>query len=116
MTPGHEAAGVVEQAGSEVAGWSPGDRVLVAGGTPCTACPHCVRGRIEECLALEIMGFNDDGASAQYVVVPGQALTAVPDDLPFPQAAILADAVSTPYAALTDRAALDPTTEDVPPR
>lgn len=106
VTPGHEAAGLVELVGSEVAGWKPGDRVLLAGGRPCMSCAHCVRGRFEECLAFEIMGFNYDGAWAQFVVVPGQALTAVPDDLPFPQAAILADAVSTPYAALTDRAGL----------
>ena len=108
VTPGHEAAGVVEQVGSEVAGWKPGDRVLLAGGKPCMQCGHCVRGRFEECLAFEIMGFNYDGAWAQYVVVPAQCLTSIPDGLDFPQAAILADAVSTPYAALTDRAALRP--------
>jgi threonine dehydrogenase-like Zn-dependent dehydrogenase len=67
-----------------------------------------VRGRYEECLAFEIMGFNYDGAWAQYVVVPGPAVTSIPDDLPFEQAAVLADAVSTPYAALTERAALRP--------
>ena len=106
VTPGHESSGVVAQVGSEVAGWAVGDRVLLAGGRPCMQCGHCVRGRFEECLAFEIMGFNFDGAWAQYVVVSGQTLTSIPDDLPFPQAAVLADAVSTPYAALTERAGL----------
>ncbi len=108
VTPGHEAAGVVERAGGEVAGWQAGDRVLLAGGRPCTTCSRCVRGRFEECLAFEIMGFNYDGAWAQYVVVQAQTLTSVPDGLPFPQAAILADAVSTPYAAITARAQVRP--------
>ena len=108
VTPGHESAGVVAQVGDQVAGWEPGDRVLLAGGRPCGTCAMCVRGRVDACLAFEIMGFNYDGAWAQYVVVPGQTLTAIPDDLPFPQAAVLADAVSTPYAALTERAALRP--------
>lgn len=108
VTPGHEAAGVVAQVGGLVAGWQPGDRVLLAGGRPCGTCPACVRGRTDECRAFEIMGFAYDGAWAQYVVVPGQTLTSLPDDLPFPQAAVLADAVSTPYAALTERAALRP--------
>jgi threonine dehydrogenase-like Zn-dependent dehydrogenase len=54
------------------------------------------------------MGFGFDGAWAEYVVVPWQALTAVPDHVPIEQAAILADAVSTPYAGLTDRAGLRP--------
>ena len=106
VTPGHESAGTVEAVGSLVGGWRPGDRVLMAGGRPCLSCHHCVRGRFEECLAFEIMGFHYDGAWAQYVVVPGAALNALPDDLPFEQAAVLADAVSTPYAALTERASL----------
>ena len=106
VTPGHESAGVVERVGDLVPGWKPGDRVLLAGGKPCLSCANCVRGRYEECQAFEIMGFNYDGAWAQYVVVPGQVLTSIPDDLPFEQAAILADAVSTPYAALTARAGL----------
>ena len=106
VTPGHEASGTVERVGDEVHGWKPGDRVLLAGGRPCLSCHHCVRGRFEECLAFQIMGFHYDGAWAQYVVVPGAALTSLPADLPFEQAAVLADAVSTPYAALTERAAL----------
>ncbi len=108
VTPGHEAAGVVERVGDEVPGWSKGDRVLLAGGRPCWSCAHCVRGRFQECLAFEIMGFNYDGAWAQYVLVPAQTLTSIPDDLPFPQAAVLADAVSTPYAAITARAQVRP--------
>ncbi len=106
VTPGHEAAGVVEALGAEVAGWKEGDRVVLAGGRPCGTCANCVRGRAEECLAFEIMGFGFDGAWAEYVVVPAAALSAVPDDLPIEQAAILADAVATPYAGLTERAQL----------
>ena len=80
----------------------------MAGGRVCGTCRTCIRGRFEECEAFEIMGFNFDGAWAQYVVVPYAGLTRVPDGLPVEQAAILADAVSTPYAALTDRAGLRP--------
>jgi threonine dehydrogenase-like Zn-dependent dehydrogenase len=54
------------------------------------------------------MGFAFDGAWAEHVVVPWQALVAVPDHILIEQAAILADAVSTPYAGLTDRAGLRP--------
>ena len=108
VTPGHESAGVIDRTGSDVVGWQAGDRVLLAGGRPCRSCEHCVRGRFEECLAFEIMGFNYDGAWAQYVVVPAPTLTSIPDDLPFPQAAVLADAVSTPYAAITARAHVRP--------
>jgi threonine dehydrogenase-like Zn-dependent dehydrogenase len=63
---------------------------------------------VVQCLKGEIMGANYDGAWAEFVVVPAYCLTLVPDHIPFEQAAILADAVSTPYAALVDRAALKP--------
>ncbi len=108
ITPGHEAAGTIEQVGDQVPVWKAGDRVVMAGGRVCGRCRTCIRGRFEECEAFEIMGFNFDGAWAQYVVVPYPGLSSVPDNVPIEQAAVLADAVSTPYAALTDRAALKP--------
>jgi D-arabinose 1-dehydrogenase-like Zn-dependent alcohol dehydrogenase len=108
ITPGHEAAGVIDVVGSEVVGWKPGDRVLLAGGRNCGQCAMCVRGRLEECLQFQIMGFAYDGAWAEYVVVPFFALTDVPESVPLEQACVLADAVATPYAALTERAGLRP--------
>ena len=108
VTPGHEPAGVIERLGEGVPEhWAPGTRVLMAAGKPCGECPNCLRGYpASSCLAPLVMGFAFDGAWAEYVVVPWQALTAVPDHVPIEQAAILADAVSTPYAGLTDRAGL----------
>ena len=108
ITPGHEAAGTIAALGADVPGWTEGERVVMAGGRVCGTCRTCIRGRFEECEAFEIMGFNFDGAWAQYVAVPYPGLSSVPDGIPVEQAAILADAVSTPYAALTDRAALRP--------
>ena len=106
VTPGHEAAGVVERLGANVIGWQSGQRVVLAGGRPCLACNSCRRGQPDRCQAFEIMGFNYDGAWAQYVVVPALAMTAVPDQIPLEQAAVLADAVSTPYAGLIERGQL----------
>ncbi len=108
VTPGHEPAGIVESVGELVPGWKPGDRAVMAGGRPCGSCAHCTIGRVEDCLAFQIMGFHYDGAWAEYVKVPYFAMTPVPDQIPFEQAAILADAVATPYAALTDRGGLKP--------
>lgn len=108
VTPGHEPAGVVAAVGELVPGWKEGDRAVMAGGRPCGFCAHCTIGRVEDCLAFEIMGFHYDGAWAEYVKVPYFAMTPVPEHIPFEQAAILADAVATPYAALTDRGGLKP--------
>lgn len=108
VTPGHEPAGVIEAVGDAVPMWQPGQRVLMAAGRPCLTCVNCASGSTERCLNFEIMGFNYDGAWADYVVVPFAALVAVPDSIPIEQAAILADAVSTPFAAITDRAQVRP--------
>jgi 2-desacetyl-2-hydroxyethyl bacteriochlorophyllide A dehydrogenase len=108
VTPGHEPAGVIAAVGDAVPVWQPGQRVLMAAGRPCLVCANCAGGRNDRCLDFEIMGFNYDGAWADYVVVPYAALTAVPDSIPIEQAAILADAVSTPYAAITERANVRP--------
>jgi D-arabinose 1-dehydrogenase-like Zn-dependent alcohol dehydrogenase len=108
VTPGHEVAGRVEQAGELVSGWHPGDRVVVAAGRNCGACVPCTRGMPQDCEAFEIMGFGYDGGWAQYLVAPAAALSLVPSGIPIEQAAVLADAVSTPYAALTDRAGVRP--------
>ena len=43
------------------------------------------------------MAFAYDGAWAQYIRALASGLTRVPDNVPLEQAAILADAVSTPF-------------------
>lgn len=108
VTPGHEATGTIEALGSAVSVWQVGDPVVLAGGRPCLSCPQCATGRLEECSRFEIMGFAYDGAWAEFVVVPSFALTPRPATLDIAQAAICADAVSTPYAGLIRRAQLRP--------
>jgi len=105
VTPGHEPAGTIERLGEGVPErWTTGARVLMSAGKPCAKCPNCLRGYPpRSCLVPMVMGFAFDGAWVEYVVVPWQSLVAVPDHVPIEQAAILADAVSTPYAGLTDR-------------
>ena len=108
VTPGHESSGTIAELGSEVEGWKVGDRIALAGGKPCGRCAMCVRGRIDECQSFQLMGFHYDGAWAEYVMVPYGTVTPVPDSVAPEHAAILADAVATPYAALTDTAMLRP--------
>ena len=108
VTPGHEPSGVIAKTGELVTGWNVGDRVVLNGGKACGTCDNCRIGRLEQCLRFNIMGFHYDGAWAEQVVVPYYALSRVPDGLPFEQVAILADAVATPFAALTTRGGLKP--------
>ncbi len=92
VTPGHEAAGTIEQVGPEVPFWQgqEGQRVtLIAGKSSCM-----------------VMGQTYDGGWAEYVVVPHQLLVAIPENIPFEQAAIIPDAVATPYGGIVHRGKL----------
>ena len=100
VTQGHEASGTIAKLGAGVDGWSVGDRVVVAAGRPCGGCPNCRRGDVGNCLRLQLMAFAYDGAWAEYTVALAAGLTRVPDNVPLEQAAILADAVSTPFGAV----------------
>ncbi|HMZ12635.1 MAG TPA: zinc-binding dehydrogenase [Mycobacterium sp.] len=100
VTQGHEASGTIAKLGPDVTGWSEGDRVVLAAGRPCLECPNCRRGDMSNCLRIQLMAFAYDGAWAEYTVALAAGLTRVPDNVPLEQAAILADAVSTPFGAV----------------
>jgi len=100
ITQGHEVSGWIDEIGPGVSGWEVGDAVIPSAGRTCTACRNCRRGNFGECLALQLMAFSFDGGWAEYVVVGATGLTRVPEGVPMDQAAILADAVSTPFAAV----------------
>jgi D-arabinose 1-dehydrogenase-like Zn-dependent alcohol dehydrogenase len=100
VTQGHEASGTIAKLRPGVTGWAEGDRVIVAAGRPCQRCPNCRRGDVVNCLRIQLMAFAYDGAWAEYTVAQAAGLTRVPDNVPLEQAAILADAVSTPYGAV----------------
>ncbi|MEZ0365530.1 zinc-binding dehydrogenase [Mycobacterium sp. pUA109] len=100
VTQGHEASGTIAKLGPGVTGWAEGDRVVVAAGRPCQQCPNCRRGDVVNCLQVQLMAFAYDGAWADYTIAQAAGLTRVPDNVPLEQAAILADAVSTPFGAV----------------
>lgn len=100
VTQGHEASGTIAKLGPGVTGWAEGDRVVVAAGRPCQQCPNCRRGDLSNCMFIQLMAFAYDGGWAEYTVAQAVGLTRVPDNVPLEQAAILADAVSTPFGAV----------------
>ncbi|MFP5310371.1 MAG: alcohol dehydrogenase catalytic domain-containing protein [Actinomycetes bacterium] len=97
---GHEAAGEVAAVGEGVEGWLPGDRVVPLMGRPCSICGYCRIGRENLCRQLQVAGIDTDGAMAEYVLADPRWLAPVPSTIPAAHAAILSDAVATPYHAL----------------
>lgn len=107
VTPGHEASGFVDAIGPGVGGWLPGDRVAIFAGKRCGTCSRCLAGEsVERCALPLTMGIDYDGAWAEQVVVPAAGLVRVPDEVPMDVAAILCDAVGTPYNAVLDTGGL----------
>lgn len=100
QTLGHEPAGVVAAVGEGVEGWLPGDRVAFVMARPCGRCAYCTIGRENLCATLSIPGIDADGAQAEYALADQRFLTPIPSTVPFEHAAILTDAVATPYHAL----------------
>lgn len=107
LTPGHEVAGAVVEVGPGVHGIAPGARVAVHPNLPCGQCAPCERGADNLCLAPQVMGYHRLGGYCEYTTAPAHALLRCASATPaWEQMAIVPDAVSTPYHALTTRGAL----------
>ncbi|MFE9424704.1 alcohol dehydrogenase catalytic domain-containing protein [Kitasatospora sp. NPDC006697] len=101
VTPGHEIAGRIDALGDGVSGWQVGDRVAVGWfGGSCGRCDACRSGDAIHCPEMQIPGAAYPGGYADSVIVPVEALAAVPDGLTAAEAAPLACAGVTVFNAL----------------
>lgn len=86
---GHELAGVIEEVGPGVKGFSKGDRVVAVNSAPCGKCFYCQRQ--QENLCEDLLFIN--GAYAEYIKIPGRIveknLVKIPDNLSFESAALV---------------------------
>ena len=101
---GHEAAGVVAEVGAGVHSWRPGDRVTFDSTVSCGECAFCRRGDVNLCERREVLGvscgeYRRAGAFAEYLIVPERILYALPDAMPFAEAAML-EAISVALHAV----------------
>jgi D-arabinose 1-dehydrogenase-like Zn-dependent alcohol dehydrogenase len=104
--PGHEIAGRIDAVGANVTQWKPGQRVGVGWhGGHCFQCDPCRRGDFVLCLFAKVTGISFDGGYAEYVVVPAEAVAAMPDDLPAAEAAPLLCAGITVFNSLRNSGA-----------
>lgn len=71
---GHEVTGVIEHAGTDVEGYSVGQRVRIVPAIGCGACRACRKGYTNLCESLETIGFQYDGGFAAHMAVPPKAV------------------------------------------
>src|SRR5215813_12828857 len=99
--PGHEVVGIIDEVGAGVSEWTMGQRVGVGwhGGYDGT-CIACRRGDFINCRNMKIPGISYDGGYQQFMVVPVEALVAIPESLNDTEAAPLLCAGITTFNAL----------------
>ncbi len=101
---GHEPAGTVAAIGASVKDFAEGDRVLLPAVLTCGTCSYCRSGRENICANMAMFGNHVEGAYAEFVVAPAKDAFHLPEEIPLVEGSVIADAVSTPFHAVTNRA------------
>lgn len=97
---GHEGVGVIEQTGSAVTSFKPGERVLISCITSCGKCERCREGMYSHCLQGGwILGNTIDGTQAEYVRIPfaDTSLYRIPETVDDEPLVMLSDIFPTGY-------------------
>ena len=94
LVMGHEAAGVIESVGANVAEFRPGQRVTFDSTVSCGQCDYCRSGRVNLCDSRQVLGvscgdYRRHGAFAEFVAVPARILFPLPAALPMEHAAMI---------------------------
>lgn len=100
--PGHELAGKVAAVGTQVKGWSVGDRVTLPFVGGCGQCGQCLSGNHQVCDEQFQPGFTHWGSFAEYVAIDyaDVNLVALPESIDFTTAASLGCRFATAFRAL----------------
>lgn len=111
---GHEFVGVVEEVGSEVKRFKPGDRVVASFYTSCGHCALCRKGWFNQCEQKGTFGHGEyfgnlGGGQAEYVVVPSadHSMEPIPDGMSDEQAIFVGDILATGFFG-AERAEIKP--------
>ncbi len=123
---GHEAAGIVEQVGSEVTYVKPGDHVISCLSVFCGFCEYCNSGRPAICSNTEVKTLPGEGreliwdkpeplhsflnlsAFGELMLVHENAVAKIRKDMPLDRAALIGCGVITGFGAVVNTAKVAP--------
>tara|TARA_B100001123_G_scaffold134048_1_gene155500 strand:+ start:1551 stop:2642 length:1092 start_codon:yes stop_codon:yes gene_type:complete len=124
---GHEAAGYVEEVGSDVSYVKPGDRVITCLSIFCGTCRHCLAGQMSVCQnfgatarskgssprvsnsgGTELAQFARLGAFAEQMLVHQNAVVKIQEDMPLDKACLIGCGVTTGMGAVFRTTRIEP--------
>jgi NADPH2:quinone reductase len=86
---GVDPVGVVVEIGANVSTSKLGMRVAIAGAIGCGRCASCLQGRAADCVTPVHLGIHRWGGYADYVKIPAVNTVDLPDNLGFPELAVI---------------------------
>ena len=78
---GHEFCGIIQEVGKGVTLYKPGDRVSGESHITCARCRNCRAGKRHLCSKSIGIGVQQDGAFAEYVIIPESNIWPLHDDI-----------------------------------
>ena len=101
MHVGHEYCGVIEEVGSAVTEYKPGEIVSGEGHIVCGKCFNCRRGIPHLCPNTKGVGVNREGCFAEYLSIPESNVVRIPSDMSMEIASILDPLGNATHTALS---------------
>jgi len=98
VVQGHEFSGEIVDLGESVEHLKKGDRVVVEPSLTCGSCYHCKTGRYNICNELRVLGFQADGAMAEYIAANAEKSYRIPPEMSFEDAALVEPAAVALHA------------------
>ena len=103
---GADGAGEIAALGSDVAGFSTGERVVINPNFGCGTCEFCLNEQDNMCSNWHLLGESIRGTYAEFVCVPARQLYKLPMDFDFHQAAAAALVYQTAWHSMVKRGAV----------
>lgn len=109
---GHEFVGDIVKVGEEVTSVMVGDRAVAEHVVGCGKCTYCLQGKRNLCKNPTVIGIHRPGALAEYVVLPGELVYKLPDELSYDEGVLVEPvsiavyAVRKTYVDVGDRVAV----------
>jgi L-iditol 2-dehydrogenase len=101
---GHEGLGQIDKIGEGVVGREIGERVVIEPNIPCRKCHHCMGGHGNICTNKRIIGLNEAGSFAEYMVIPADFAWKVPIGISDEDAVCIEPSAVSVHALLASKA------------